>query len=136
MKTAIFLILFLIGAGLFTFGLLWPTMHPATAVWTDAKANRLAEINGRLVELAEDFAKPISMYGGEDRGVLQAELLGLIKEKEELVATFESAIDTSQTPALYLRVGGILCVALGVALWCAIRLHELQSQPTSELEDA
>jgi hypothetical protein len=127
----IFLLLATLGCGLFFVGTRWPIMYPATDLWTNEKARRLPEVNDRLAELRYIQSQPISMHGGDDRGVLQRELIDLTRERARLIADFEQAMNVPQRGST-LTATGIVILALAVMVWCVMRLRELMRQEIEE----
>jgi hypothetical protein len=117
---------------LFLLGALWPRIFPATAIWTEAKADRTAVIAERLEKLNFTLSQPISLHSGEDRGVLQRELIDLIREREKLHAEFDRATKRPQTASASLKVAGIVVASIGVVIWCGMRLHEIRNSPPTE----
>ena len=113
----------IIGLGIFLFLLsaLWSTIFPPTARWTDAKANRFAEVKAKLHNLSfvVNVPKP-NLQRGQDLGVLKAEYEQLKKENAELDAEYTSAADTPKTVARFLKWTGLSLALVGIIGWYAI----------------
>jgi hypothetical protein len=129
MKTAVVLSLLVLGLILFCTGALWPKIFPATTTWTDEKANRTAEVNERIAALNYVQSQPISMHAGEDRGLVQRELIDLMREKDQLNSEFHDAVARPHTASLVFRISGLFIAAVGVCAWGLMRLHEFRNQP-------
>lgn len=127
MKTAVFLSMLVLGLALYFFGELRPKLFSIESTWTDAKSERLSAVTDRLGQLAALQAKPISMHSGPDRGVTQAELVNLIKEREQLTAEFDDSLKRRQTPSNSLKAVGVFVAILGVVVWCGMRLREMRA---------
>jgi hypothetical protein len=126
MKTVIFLILLVLGFAMFFIGAMWTKIFPVTTAWTDEKATRLIEVNERLAQLRVLMSKPLSMHSGPDRGAIQRELIDLIRERDDLLAEFQEAMERRQPKSGPLQVTGIAIAGLGVVVWLSMRFHEMR----------
>jgi len=114
---------------------IWSTLFPATSVWTDAKAERRAEVQDRIHNLRflllnqsnpRSFHShaPIEVTGPRmrrDSVALQAELAELMQESEQLNAEFQSAYDRPNTISWILKWAGISLAAIGIIGWYAVK---------------
>jgi hypothetical protein len=126
-----------VGFVLLAFSGIWSTLFPATSAWTDAKAERRAEVqdrihNLRFLLLAQTNTSQRSFHSHapieeqnsrtrRDPVALQAELSELMKESEQLNAEFQSAYDRPNTISSVLKWTGISLAAVGVIGWYAAR---------------
>ena len=113
----------------------WSTLFPATSVWTDAKAERRADVQDRIHNLRYllvSQANPRSFHSHapkvpenpqqrRDPVALQAELAKLMQENEQLNAEFQSAYDRPNTIAGVLKWSGISLAVIGVIGWYAVK---------------
>jgi hypothetical protein len=123
MKSVLLLAMISLGAGIYLTGVLWPKLFPVEARWTNEKAIRLPEVNERLAQLSDLISRPISMHSGPDRGVAQRELQSLARERAQLVAEFEDAVNSQQNSSGPLKASGIAVATIGVAAWCWMRFR-------------
>jgi len=114
---------------------LWSTLFPATSVWTDAKAERRAEVQDRIHNLrflllsqsnqrsfhSHAPIDEVSPRTRRDPVALQAELAKLMQESEQLNAEFQSAYDRPNTISSALKWTGISLAALGIIGWYAMK---------------
>lgn len=126
-----------IGLGLLLLVLsgVWSALFPATSEWTDAKAERRAEVqdrihNLRFLLLAQSNQRgfhshaPIEQVSSRTRSdpvALQAELAKLMQESEQLNADFQSAYDRPNTISNVLKWTGISLAAVGIIGWYAVK---------------
>lgn len=127
MKNAIFVALLILGLAMYIVGASWPKLSPVKITWTDAKATRLPELTERIAQLSYLLSQPISLHGGPDRGAAFREMVDLTRERELLIADFDSAMKGRESPAERLKATGITLVAVGVAVWCGLRFREFQT---------
>jgi hypothetical protein len=126
-----------VGFALLALSGFWSTLFPATSAWTDAKAERRAEVqdrihNLRFLVLAQANPNQRSFHSHapieeqnsrarRDPAALQAELGELMNESEQLNAEFQSAYDRPNTISSILKWTGLSLAAIGIIGWYAAR---------------
>jgi hypothetical protein len=135
MKGSLALGAMVVGFVLLALSGIWSTLFPATSAWTDAKAERRADVqdrihNLRFLVLAQNNQRsfhshaPIEEQSARTRRdpvALKAELAELMTESEQLNADFQSAYDRPNTVSSILKWTGISLAAIGIIGWYAAR---------------
>jgi hypothetical protein len=122
MKVAIAIGIMALGLLLLLVSSLWSTIFPATAAWTEEKAQRHIEVQTRLSNLGPIVNSPRpSMHRGPDPATLKAEFDALTKENQLLNAEFESARDAPKTKSTILKWTGIVLVVAGLFGWYGVK---------------
>jgi hypothetical protein len=121
MKSAVVSGMIGFGIVLFLLSALWSTIFPATATWTNEKANRFGEVKARLHNLSfiVNVPKP-NLQKGQDLGQLKAEYEQLKKENEQLDVEFTSAADTPKTVSRFLKWTGLSLAGVGIIGYYAV----------------
>ncbi len=108
--------LIFVGLGIFLVGLgiLWPFVFPATRSWTEAKAQRMIELQNSAHQLLflADRAKTRPKPGGPSPQEAQAKFNEAEAELDTLREEFEGIRDSPNTIGTYLRWAGIALVLI------------------------
>ena len=122
MKNAVIFGAIALGFVLLIASSLWQGLFPATASWTEEKAQRASDIKARLSNIGPIVnSTKRTMHGGPDPATLKVEFDALEKENEQLNAEFQSAHDRPNTIAKILKWSGISLGIFGLIGWYAVK---------------
>lgn len=122
MKSVIVIGVIGVGILLLLLSTVWGSLFPATATWTDEKAERSAQVKSRMAYLGGVINNPAARSGGaSDLAKSKEEFNALVEENEQLNNEFESAANTPQTVAKFLKWSGISLAGVGLIGWFGIK---------------